>query len=62
MNDIASVRRRRWEMFAADSEPARGSDADLKHDEKEKDLGAKGDDDDTDNAIPSEFECILCLR
>lgn len=76
MADIASIQRIRWERFTADSlVEAAGSSAiatakgnDRTDDQKTDKDGAinhtlkKGDGGVDEDIIPSEFECVLCLR
>lgn len=78
MADIASVRRRRWERFTSDSlieadrpsaiAAAKGNDdvTDGRTSDKDGAMNVgtlkKGDGVVDDDIIPSEFECVLCLR
>lgn len=61
MNDVASIRRRQWEKFSAQSQSTGAAPGPLEVDRN--DSGSeKKDQNNESGAIPSEFECILCLR
>lgn len=72
MTDVAAVRRRRWERFATDAGESNSAGTKSDEDEggaiKAQASSIVDDQDDGDinsvdsGAIPSEFECILCLR